>query len=204
MKDLTQHQLIRMLSEMIQFGVIVDVQAKPLRYKVKFNEHLTSDWLRSNVGHAGKVKDWHPLQKGEQVVVLKQFGMHGGFIAASLNQNSFDQPKDNLNLFYREFPDGTWLEYDMEDHKLSGKVTGTVDLNVAAEFRVESPKIVLVGDIEHDGKQATTGDISSGANITAANNISDSVRSMAGDREIYNGHDHNHGDPKTSKANQSQ
>lgn len=34
--------------------------------------------------------------------------------------------------------------------------------------------------------------------------ITDSVRSMSDDREIYNGHDHFHGDPKTSAANQQQ
>lgn len=202
--ELTQHQLIRLLSEMIQFGTITEVQAKPLRYKVRFDEERTSDWLRSNVGHAAEVKDWHPMQKGEQVVVLKPFGSHGGVIVASLNQTQFDQPKDNLKLFYREFPDGTWLQYDMENHRFSGEIKGEVDLVADEQFRVASPKIVLVGDIEHEGKQSTTGDISSGANITAANNISDSVRSMAGDREIYNGHDHNHGDPRTSPANQRQ
>lgn len=204
MMELTQNQLIRLLSEMIQFGTVIAVQAKPLRYKVRFDEERTSDWLRSNVGHAAEVKDWHPMQNGEQVVVLKPFGTQGGVIVASLNQAQFDQPKDNLKQFYREFPDGTWLQYDMENHQLSGEVKGKVDLVADTQFRVASPKIVFVGDIEHEGKQTSSGNIASGANITAANNISDSVRSMADDREIYNGHDHNHGDPRTSSTNQRQ
>ncbi|WP_120510958.1 phage baseplate assembly protein V [Photobacterium salinisoli] len=201
---MTESQFVRLLSEMIQFGTIIAIQAKPLRYKVRFDANRTSGWLRSNVGHAAEVKDWHPMQQGEQVIVLKPFGAQGGVIIGSLNQAQFDQPKDNLKLFYREFPDGTWLQYDMENHVLSGEVSGSVELKAEQAFKVESPKIVLVGDIEHQGMQTTTGNISSGASISAATNISDSVRSMADDRKIFNQHEHPHGVPNTQKPIQQQ
>ncbi|SIO94660.1 phage baseplate assembly protein V [Vibrio spartinae] len=204
MNEFTQMQLVRLISDMIQIGIIIDVQVKPLRYRVRFTPDLYTHWIPANVGHAGKVRDWEPLQKGEQVLVLKQFNTQNGVIIASLNQKSFDQPKDELDVFYREFPDGTWLQYDMKHHELSGQVKGKVSLDAETEIRMASPKIILIGDIEHQGKQTTTGNISSGASISAANNISDSVRSMADDREIFNRHDHFHGDPKTSVPNQKQ
>ncbi|MDW6004727.1 phage baseplate assembly protein V [Vibrio mangrovi] len=192
MSEFTQAQLVRLISDMIQVGVIIEVQAKPLRYKVRFTPDLYTDWIPANVGHAGQVKDWQPLQEGEQVMVLKQFNTQSGVIIASLNQTSFDQPKEDLNRFYREFPDGTWLEYDMESHLLSGKITGKVNLEVDQQFRVQAPKIVLVGDIEHDGSQKSTGD------------IADGVRSMAADRSIYNTHTHTHGVPMTTSTTQRQ
>ncbi|MDW6017642.1 phage baseplate assembly protein V [Vibrio plantisponsor] len=211
MHEFTQSQLVRRISQMIQIGTIVEVQAKPLRYKVQFTTDLTTSWIPSDVGHAGAVKDFAPHQAGELVLVVKEFNTQGGVIVASLNQNSKDQPKDDLNLFYREFPDGTWLQYDMGSKVLSGSVVGKVNLDAATEIRLAAPKLIFDGDIEHDGKQTSTGDISSSAgsisaamNVSAGQNISDSVRSMAEDRDIYNNHDHQHGDPVTGKANQKQ
>ncbi|MFM2590047.1 phage baseplate assembly protein V [Vibrio sp. TBV020] len=192
MSEFTQAQLVRRISQMIQIGTIKEVQAKPLRYVVQYTPELETDLIPANVGHAGNVKDFAPLQVGEQVVVVKEFDTQGGVILGSLNQESNDQPKDDLNLFYREFPDGTWLQYDMEQHVLSGFINGKVSLEAKNEIMLKSPKIKMIGDIEHDGSQKTTGD------------ISDGVRSMAADREIYNGHDHPHGDPVVGKVNQKQ
>lgn len=192
MSEFTQAQLVRLISQMIQIGTIVEVQAKPLRYKVQFTSDLTTNWIPSDVGHAGAVKDFAPHQEGELVLVVKEFNTQGGVIVASLNQMSRDQPKDDLNLFFREFSDGTWLQYDMEQHVLSGFINGKVSLEAKTEIMLKSPKIKMIGDIEHDGSQKTTGD------------ISDGVRSMAADREIYNGHDHPHGDPVVGKVNQKQ
>ena len=190
--EFTQVQLVRLISQMIQIGTIVEVQAKPLRYKVQFTSDLTTNWIPSDVGHAGAVKDFAPHQTGELVLVVKEFNTQGGVIVASLNQKSRDQPKDNLNLFFRKFPDGTWLQYDMEMHVMSGYVNGYINLEAKTEFMLKSPKIKMIGDIEHDGNQKTSGD------------ISDGVRSMAKDRDIYNKHDHPHGDPITGKVNQKQ
>ncbi|WP_158117220.1 phage baseplate assembly protein V [Vibrio cincinnatiensis] len=135
-------QLVRLLSEMIQFGTIVDVQAKPLRYKVQFDENRVSSWIPMNVDHAAEVRSWKPLQVGEQVVVLKPFGAQGGVIVASLNQTKFDQPKDQLNLYYHEFPDGTWLEYDMEQHKLTGHIEGDLILTTAGNAKLTAKQNV--------------------------------------------------------------
>ncbi|MEI8634719.1 phage baseplate assembly protein V [Vibrio sp. PP-XX7] len=153
MNELTQAQLVRLISDMIQIGTICDVQVRPLRYKVQFTPDLITGWLPANVGHAAQVRDWQPMQVGEQVIVLKPFNTQGGVIIASLNQQVFDQPKADLNLFYREFPDGTWLQYDMASHVLSGHIAGNVHLDVTNQFSVKAPKIILVGDIEHTGNQ---------------------------------------------------
>ncbi|GLT18876.1 hypothetical protein GCM10007938_26580 [Vibrio zhanjiangensis] len=208
MSEFTQAQLVRLISQMIQIGIIVEVQAKPLRYKVQFTSDLTTNWIPSDVGHAGAVKDFAPHQEGELVLVVKEFNTQGGVIVASLNQKSHDQPKDDINLFYREFPDGTWLQYDMANKKLSGSVVGSVDIEAVSQIRLVSPKLFFVGDIEHQGKQISSGDIlskssiSAAANVSAGQNISDGVRSMSEDRKIYNNHDHPIDTPNTQKPNQ--
>ncbi|KFK53470.1 phage baseplate assembly protein V [Vibrio vulnificus] len=155
----THSQLVRLLSEMIQFGTIIEVQAKPLRYKVQFDEHRVSGWIPMNVSHAAEVRSWKPLQVGEQVVVLKPFGAQGGVIVASLNQTKFDQPKDKLNLYYHEFPDGTWLEYDMEEHKLTGHVEGDLILTTAGNAKLTATQNVELkssGDMTFNSEGAMT------------------------------------------------
>ncbi len=157
--EYTPAQLVRLLSEMIQFGTIVEVNAKPLRYKVQFDEHRVSGWIPMNVSHAAEVRSWKPLQMGEQVVVLKQFGSQGGVIVASLNQTKFDQPKDKLNLYYHEFPDGTWLEYDMEEHKLTGHVEGDLILTTAGNAKLTATQNVELkssGDMTFNSEGAMT------------------------------------------------
>ncbi|EJO3993849.1 phage baseplate assembly protein V [Vibrio vulnificus] len=155
----THSQLVRLLSEMIQFGTIIEVQAKPLRYKVQFDENRVSGWIPMNVSHASEVRSWKPLQVGEQVVVLKPFGAQGGVIVASLNQTKFDQPKDKLNLYYLEFPDGTWLEYDMEEHKLTGHVEGDLILTTAGNAKLTATQNVEIkssGDMTFNSEGTMT------------------------------------------------
>ncbi|HDY8203269.1 TPA: phage baseplate assembly protein V [Vibrio vulnificus] len=155
----TPSQLVRLLSEMIQFGTIIEVQAKPLRYKVQFDENRVSGWIPMNVSHAAEVRSFKPLQVGEQVVVLKPFGAQGGVIVASLNQTKFDQPKDQLNLYYHEFPDGTWLEYDMEEHKLTGHVEGDLILTTAGHAKLTATQNVELkssGDMTFNSEGAMT------------------------------------------------
>ncbi|HDY7949618.1 TPA: phage baseplate assembly protein V [Vibrio vulnificus] len=155
----TPSQLVRLLSEMIQFGTIIEVQAKPLRYKVQFDELRVSGWIPMNVSHAAEVRSWKPLQVGEQVVVLKPFGAQGGVIVASLNQTKFDQPKEQLNLYYHEFPDGTWLEYDMEEHKLTGHVEGDLILTTAGNAKLTATQNVELkssGDMTFNSEGAMT------------------------------------------------
>ncbi|MGI9832256.1 phage baseplate assembly protein V [Vibrio vulnificus] len=157
--EFTPAQLVRLLSEMIQFGTIIEVQAKPLRYKVQFDEHRVSGWIPMNVSHAAEVRSFKPLQVGEQVVVLKPFGAQGGVIVASLNQTKFDQPKEQLNLYYHEFPDGTWLEYDMEEHKLTGHVEGDLILTTAGNAKLTATQNVELkssGDMTFNSEGAMT------------------------------------------------
>ena len=52
--------------------------------------------------------------------------------------------------------------------------------------------VKVYGDIWQDGNYKATGD------------ITDHTRSMQANREIYNGHEHFHGVPKTSKPEQQQ
>ncbi|MCM5507131.1 phage baseplate assembly protein V [Vibrio sp. SCSIO 43169] len=138
MSEFTQAQLVRLISQMIQIGTIVEVQAKPLRYKVQFTSDLTTNWIPSDVSHAGAVKDFAPHQEGELVLVVKEFNTQGGVIVASLNQMSRDQPKDDINLFFREFPDGTWLEYDMLNSRFSAKFAGDVQVHITGNAMVHT------------------------------------------------------------------
>ena len=72
---------------------------------------------------------------------------------------------------------------------------GTVTISASTEVTVNTPLTHITGDVEIDGGVICNGTYGiSGGDIRSARNVYDSIRSMAGDRGIYNGH--THGDPQ--------
>lgn len=74
---------------------------------------------------------------------------------------------------------------------------GKADLVATSEVTITTPALTVdaddstfTGNVWIEGGLDVTFDIDSGTNITAIGNVSDSVRSMAGDRGLYNSHLH--------------
>jgi len=102
-------------------------------------------------------------------------------------------------VFLVQFGDGSSVEHNREQHTLKIVNVGDIDVTTPEQIKMTASKgFVMIGNIEHQGDTHTTG------NIAADKDISDKTRSMAADRGIYNGHDHPHGTPNTSKPNQQQ
>jgi phage baseplate assembly protein V len=73
-------------------------------------------------------------------------------------------------------------------HMKRGRVvevaTDTLVVKARVKVRFETPLVEMTGDQKTDGQADVTGSITSAADIT------DRVRSMQADRQIYNGHQH--------------
>jgi hypothetical protein len=87
--------------------------------------------------------------------------------------------------------DGADMSYDRDAHTLRISLPSGATIEIIADGGLS-----IVGDTNIIGKLHTTDNISSDRDII------DSVRSMQADRDIYNGHDHPHGDPITGTTNQ--
>ena len=134
---MNEHQTRRLFSEMIDIGTVSDVRADPLRYKVRLTAERETDWIRQTVSRAGKLRSWNPYSLGEQVLMVRPIGGHW-FILGSLNKSEFPQPASNLDLFYQEFADGTWLRYDQGNKKLEAFVNGEAQLKTAGDLKLHA------------------------------------------------------------------
>lgn len=183
----------RALSSLLQIGTIEFVQTKPLRYRVKFNDQRISGWMHPGVDRAGDSVSQDPLNPGEQVLCAVPFGSEAGVVICAIYRAD-NQPKDEYEGFYRRFADEASIEYDSVAHVLRAELPEGAKAVIKAPVEVvlDSPLVRCTTDLYAQG------------NITAGGDVSDSVRSMAGDRDIYDSHDHPHGDPVSGPVNQKQ
>ena len=178
------------MNQLVEVGVIIDIQADPLRYKVKFDDVRDSDWLIQLTSHAGTEQKWSPLEINEQVLVLKAIGIDQGFILGSINQAAFPQPQDKLTVIYHDYSDGSWTRYDQSTNKLSfhcvGDIVGSADggFDLTGNFKITGD-VELVGNLKQTGNQ----DID-GATKTTGDQVAGTISQMKhGHNKVASGKD---------------
>jgi phage baseplate assembly protein V len=196
-------------------GVVVAVDEQSARVRVQFADldDLISDWLPVMQEFCVGNQQYRLPDNGSQVVCLMDENYEAGVVLGAIYSDADPPPVTNANLFYKKFADGTVLQYDRAGHKLTVDVKGEIDARADIQAVITSPLVKAVASTKvvcdtpltectgnlsvaggitcvgtygaTGGKIVTPGDIQS-----TAGNVQDSVRSMAGDRAIYNGHTH--------------
>lgn len=137
----------RLIANLIDTGVVIDVAYKPLRVRVDINGRET-DWLTCLQPAAGEVRIWAPLSKGEQVTVLSPSGELGsGLVLRGIPSDDIDSPSDDPNEFMIAFPDGARIVYNHATGKLGA--TGLADANVQGKGKatVDLPDAEFTGNV---------------------------------------------------------
>jgi phage baseplate assembly protein V len=180
-------EILRLINNLVRLGKIAEVDAQAARCRVSIGE-IKTNWLRWVSARAGTTRDWDPPTVGEQVVVLAPGGDLGAAVVLTgVYQQAHSAPASEQTLWKRVFPDGAEIQYNHDSH--------TADITLPAG---------AILNLVSDGGVNITGDVSIKGNLAANGNVSDSVRSMADDRAIYNQHDHNETGSKTKTPNQAQ
>jgi len=171
--------LFRRFENLIREGTISAANYEDNVFRVKIGE-IETGWLRCITLRAGADKAWNPVSVGENVVVLSPSGdLANGIIFPALFTGANPAPSTNPKKRLFRFSDEAVIEYDSETHTLSAV------LPEGATTQITSPGgINFIGDLSVLGNISATGDIHSDAEV------SDSTRSMSGDRDIYNSHTH--------------
>lgn len=186
-------ELERRLANLLIIGTISDTNYEDAVVKVTSGQLETGwlHWLTSRAAH--DVDYWAP-EINEQVLVLCPGGdPELGLVLPAIYQQQFACPDTDPNIRRVRFADGADLSYDRAAHVLNIILPEGASMALIAK-----QGIMITGDTKITGKLSVTDDIHSAKNIT------DQTRSMAADRDIYNTHDHPHGDPITGKVNQKQ
>lgn len=165
--------IYRALMSMIQIGTIDEVQANPLRYRVRFDQQRKSWWLRHGEQRALKASSWDPYGKGEQVLCLLPGGNWDGVIICAMHSDQHPQPEISLDKFVKVMNDSARIEYDSNSHSLKATLPSGA-----------TTRLISTGGITVEGDLSVLG------NINASQEISDKTRSMSADRSIYNSHNH--------------
>ncbi len=187
------NELERRLANVILLGTIVEADYDNALIKAKSGE-LETGWLNWIGTRASNDVDWWAPEVGEQVVVMCPNGdPELGVVLPAIYQNKHPATDNKPTVRRVRFANGADFSYDREANALK-----IILPEGATTELVSGGGIAMTGDTTIAGKLHVTGDIKGGKDIT------DKTRSMQSDRDIYNGHDHPHGDPTVGKVNQKQ
>ena len=155
---------------MLAFGHITNYDACG-RVVVELDETgFKTDFIPVLVTNCEKDKSGSTIDINSLVaVIIDETNPMNGVCLGSVNIS----PRKNIDKVYHEFLDGTLLEYDRAEHKLSADVKG--------EINASATKTTLNGDLYVNG------------NIICAEDISDKTGTVQSIRDWANKHVHSEG-----------
>lgn len=130
MNEYALTELDRRLANMIRIGAVKEVDTDAARAKVEIGDIVT-EWLPWSVKRAGENKTWWAPDIGEQVIVFSPGGDLGqGVIGPSIFQDDFPPNGDDVNVHRTTFKDGSFIEYDREEHALNLTLNNDATLKI--------------------------------------------------------------------------
>ncbi|GAL31227.1 phage baseplate assembly protein [Vibrio variabilis] len=178
-------------------GRVHDVDTERPALKVNYGsdeEPLLTDWLSLIAHRNGKHgKTWWCPEKGEPIVVLSNGDLTQGVVLPAAYVEGL-APSQDAELALMQWSEGALASYHRGDKHLVLTLPSGATASITVPERIEiTSKLVHL-----NGRLHVTENISSDADVI------DSVRSMAADRTIYNGHVHVPTTPKTTPPEQKQ
>lgn len=146
----------------VEFGKVHEADYAKARVRVLIGDeeddsgHLVTGWLPMPGVRARNDFDWHPLEVGEDVVVLSASGeiQNGLVIPAGVYSEENPAPGDKAGLWRRTFQGGGLIEYDRDSGEWIVEGISKITLKVGGCTMeiTESGFAFSGGTITHDGK----------------------------------------------------
>ena len=166
----------------MKIGVVTAIDTATVKCRVQFadQDNVESYWLPVLHHKSGQDKSYWMPDLAEHVCCLMDENAEFGCILGAIYSDADQPPVNSPDKFHVRFKDGTWLEYDRQEHKLAASVQGTVDLVATGNITSTAPTWT------HNGELVVNG------NIMATGNVSDAggTKSMSGMRQTFNQHTH--------------
>lgn len=153
-------------------GIVVAIDEQSCRARVQFPDldNLVSDWLPVLQEFCVGNQAYRLPDIDNQVACLMDANYEAGIVLGAIYSDADPPPVTDANLYYRRFKDGSVIQYDRGEHKLTASIMGTIDITATGNITSTAPLWTHNGD------------------FTATGDITDKKRSMDADRDIYNVH----------------
>ena len=133
MFGLSSEQMMGLLSQLIRVGRVTSLDEAAASARVEFKDRsgIVSHEMRVVVRNTKQNKDyWIPDLQEQVLCLFLPNGIEQGYIIGSFYSRVTQPPAADGNKRLIEFDDGTVIEYDRQQHKLTAIVKGDVDLTV--------------------------------------------------------------------------
>lgn len=165
----------------MKIGIVTAIDPATARGRVQFAEdNVVSPWMPVGQKKTLKDKDYWLPDVGEHVACIMDENEESGVILCAIYSDADLPPISSPDLFYKQFSDGTIIQYDRASHKLTANVQGTVDLVATGDIVSTSPLWT------HNGNLKVNGHVVASGNVADANG----AKTMATMRSVFNTHTH--------------
>lgn len=129
---MTPDQITDLMAQMIRVGFVNARQPEKMRVKVTVPDttgaELVTDFLPVLCPRACEDMQYDLPDVGDQVLCLfLPYGREQGFVIGAMYGKQ-SPPVQSGDKWHRKFKDGTYVEYDREQHKLVADVKGDVEI----------------------------------------------------------------------------
>ena len=125
---------------MVRVGIVTQVFSNQGTVRVKFDDQdgEVSYELPVIFKKTQKDKDYWLPDVGEQVLcVFLPYGIEQGFVLGAFYSEVDKPPVKDKNKRRIEFEDGSYVEYDRKEHKLTVEIKGEAEIKVEKDAKIE-------------------------------------------------------------------
>lgn len=176
------------MDQIVRLGYVVGRQPDKMRVRVSLPDTVTSplvtDWLPVLCRRACEDMEYDLPDINDQVLcVFLPIGLEQGFVIGSMYGKQ-SPPVTNPDKVHRAFRDGTIVEYDRGEHKLTASVQGdvvitatgnvavtgqTIQLNGQSSITMNAPTITIQGTISTSSQGGGAGSVTMNGNVQVNN-----------------------------------
>ena len=176
------------MDQIVRIGRVVSRQPEKMRVRVELPDTVTSPlvtaWLPVLCRRACEDMAYDLPDINDQVLcVFLPIGLEQGFVMGSMFGKQ-SPPVTNPDKVHRLFRDGTFLEYDRAEHKLTADVKGdvvitatgnvtvtgqTIQLNGQSSITMNAPSIILQGNVSTSAQGGGAGSVTMNGNVRVSN-----------------------------------
>lgn len=164
--------LERKVAQMVIRGKVEQADYAARRVRVRYGPEQLTGWLEWKPRKSGEVTVWEPPQIGEGATVISPDGnLDLGEVYLGSYHDTMPAPSVDPMETVMQWPDGTIVRYNREQHKLTVHVEGAarVEVTRGADIEVgEDATVKAGGEIRADAKAIR---LNGGAGVVTGNHI---------------------------------